>query len=114
MRTITRQALAGRINSDTPPIVIEALPRRYYEDAHLPGAINIPHDEIEQEAATRLPDKQADIVVYCANSPCQNSAKAAHTLDALGYRNVYEYVEGKEDWQAAGLPLVSAQTSDAA
>jgi len=35
---------------------------------------------------------------------CPNSAVASGELRKLGYRNVREYVEGKEDWVAAGLP----------
>jgi rhodanese-related sulfurtransferase len=45
------------------------------------------------------------VVVYCANAPCPNSEIAARRLAALGYVNVREYAEGKEDWVAAGLPI---------
>jgi rhodanese-related sulfurtransferase len=115
-KTISREALASHIKSANPPILIEALPARYYLDAHLPGAINIPHDEIETRAQIVLPNKAAAIVTYCANTSCQNSGMAARTLDRLGYSNVFEYVEGKEDWIAAGLPTVSVneETVDAA
>ena len=43
--------------------------------------------------------------LYCANAPCQNSTIAARALDGLGYTNVAEYVEGKQDWVEAGLRL---------
>lgn len=107
MKTITRSELAARMNADHPPILIEALPGHYFADGHIPGAINIPHDEIDQQAPQRLPDKQAEIVVYCVNTACKNSGIAARTLEQMGYSNIFEYVEGKQDWQAAGLPLVS-------
>lgn len=114
MKTITREELVSRLNSPEPPIVVEALPARYFEEAHIPGALNIPDDEINQQAPARLPDKQATVVVYCASTRCKNSEIAARALDALGYSNVYEYVEGKEDWQAAGLPLESGPGVSAA
>jgi rhodanese-related sulfurtransferase len=77
----------------------------YYRKAHLPGAINIPHDRVDELAPRLLPDKTAAIVVYCANAPCKNSGIAAARLVELGYRDVRDYHEGKQDWIEAGLPV---------
>lgn len=107
-QTISRLELQAKLNAGETITVIEALPPHYYQQGHLPGAINIPHDQIRERAASLLPDQGQAIVVYCANTPCQNSSIAANTLSALGYRNVREYVEGKQDWVEAGLPLESA------
>jgi rhodanese-related sulfurtransferase len=85
--------------------LVEALAPLYYEDAHLPGAINIPHDRVDELAPKLLPDKDARIVVYCANGPCQNSEIAATRLAKLGYTSVVDYHEGKAEWIAAGLPV---------
>jgi rhodanese-related sulfurtransferase len=38
-----------------------------YHQAHLPGAINLPPAQVRELAAQRLPDKHAEIVVYCAS-----------------------------------------------
>ena len=78
---------------------------KYYADKHLPGALNMPHDEIDTLAPTLLKDKDAAIVVYCANRQCQNSHIAAHRLVVMGYRNVAVYAGGKQDWDDAGLPM---------
>ncbi len=104
---ITREELKAKIDWDEDLVVVETLGSRYYEDAHLPGAINIPHTEVEELAPAMLPDKSADIVVYCSNKACQNSPQAARRLTALGYENVYDYEEGKQDWIEAGLPTES-------
>ena len=77
----------------------------YFEDAHLPGAINIPHDRVDELAPRLLPDKTARIVVYCASGPCQNSEIATLRLGKLGYTNVADYHEGKAEWLGAGLPV---------
>ncbi len=103
--TITRDELLARLNGGDPVILVEALPPLYYEDAHLPGAINLPHDQVDALAPTLLPDKTAAIVVYCANLPCQNSIIAARRLVQLGYLNVTDYEAGKQDWIEAGLPV---------
>ena len=75
------------------------------QEDHLPGAITIPHDEIRDRAPDELADREATIVVYCASTTCRNSRIAAQTLTAMGYRNVVEYVGGKQDWTEAGFPL---------
>jgi len=102
--TITRAELRAAIESGDVTVV-EALPAQYYEDSHLPGAINIPHTEVRALAPELLPDKDAPIVTYCANLACPNSELAAIVLAKLGYTNVRQYAEGKQDWQEAGLPL---------
>jgi rhodanese-related sulfurtransferase len=112
--TITREALKAALDKGEKIILVEALPAKYYEDAHLPGAINIPHDQVDGLAARMLPDKTAAIVVYCASGPCKNSGIAAERLAALGYGNVRDYHEGKADWVAAGLPVEKGRASKAA
>lgn len=103
---ITRAELRDLIDSDPSAVtIVEALPPEYFEDAHLPGAINLPHTEVRRRAHELLPEKDAAIVVYCANLPCPNSEVAAKVLTKLGYTNVREYAEGKDDWREAGLPL---------
>lgn len=102
--TITRSELRDIVDAGAVTVV-EALPGEYYEQGHLPGAINIPHTEVRERAPSLLPDKDAPIVVYCADLPCPNSGIAAHVLTKLGYTDVRDYAEGKADWAEAGLPL---------
>jgi rhodanese-related sulfurtransferase/ketosteroid isomerase-like protein len=101
---IGREELKSKLDSGEKVVVIEALPASYYYEKHLPGALNLPHDQVDELAPALLPDKSAEIVTYCANGPCPNSGIAAERLIALGYTNVREYYEGKQDWIEAGLP----------
>ena len=105
--TITRTELQQLIEAEVVTVV-EALPAQYFEQGHLPGAINIPHTEVRELAPALLPDKHAAIVVYCANEPCPNSGIATHVLRKLGYTDVRDYAEGKADWVEAGLALEQA------
>ena len=104
--TITRNELQAAIAAGDV-IVVETLGPQYYEDAHLPGAINIPHTEVSRLAPQLLPDRAASIVTYCSNTACRNSEIAAAQLRSLGYGDVRKYAEGKEDWREAGLALES-------
>ncbi len=104
VKEITREELKAKLDRGEEVVLVETLGPRYYEDAHLPGAINIPYTEVDELAPEMLLDKSAEIVVYCSNRACQNSPQAARRLEALGYENVYDYEEGKQDWVDAGLP----------
>ena len=104
LNKVTRQQIAEKILAGRT-VLVEALPRKYYADSHLPGARHLPHDQVEALASRILPNKDAEIIVYCANVQCQNSHIAAHALTKLGYHHVAVYAEGKQDWIEAGLPV---------
>jgi len=107
VKEITREGLKAKADRGEEFVLIETLGQKYYEDAHLPGAINIPHTKVDALAPEMLPDKSAQIVVYCSNRVCQNSPQAARRLAALGYENVCDYEEGKQAWIQAGLSTKS-------
>jgi rhodanese-related sulfurtransferase len=64
--TISRDELKIKIDRRETFMLVETLPAAAYHHAHLPGAINLPPDQVTQLAPTLLPDNTADIVVYCA------------------------------------------------
>jgi len=67
MQTISRDELKGKIDRKAPFFLVETLPATAYHHAHLPGAINLPPDQVNKLAPRLLPDKNALIVVYCAS-----------------------------------------------
>ena len=105
---ITRDELRAAIASGGVTVV-DALPASYFEQEHLPGAVNLFVDEAADRAAEVLPDKSADIVTYCSNASCPNSEGVARVLDRMGYTRVRRYVDGIQDWVEAGLPTESGR-----
>ena len=67
VRTISRDELHNKIKRGDKFQIVETLPKVAYEHAHLPGAINLPPDQISVLAPKLLPNKEAEIVVYCAS-----------------------------------------------
>ena len=65
---IGREELKAKIDRGDDVVLVETLDSQYYEDAHLPGALNLPPDQIGELAPQILPDKDANIVVYCMSS----------------------------------------------
>ena len=107
--TITREQLNQKLESGRPFQLVEALSAEQYKQGHLPSATNLPPDQVKQLAASLLPDKQQEVVVYCASSTCNASENVARELTEMGYQNVLRYVGGKQDWMEAGLPLESKE-----
>ena len=105
LKQVDREDLRRKLAGSIRPVLVEALPEKYWRDWHLPGARHLPHDEVDRLASRVLPDKDAEIVVYCASRSCQNSHVAAHRLAQLGYENVAIYPGGKQDWMEAGFRL---------
>lgn len=113
LKTIDRDDLNRRIQSTPAPVLLEALPERYYTQKHLPGARLFPHDQVEQLAGSVVPDKATAIVVYCASRTCQNSHIAAYHLMRLGYTDVTVYEGGKQDWEAGGFAFETSVPAEA-
>jgi rhodanese-related sulfurtransferase len=111
IQNISLDDLRQRLAAGQPTTLVEALPQRYYDDGHMPGAIQIDHDRVHDQAPVRLPEREAFIVVYCASSSCRNSNQAAAALVALGYRAIHLFAGGKEAWLAAGLELEQARAA---
>ncbi len=64
---ISRDELKEKIDRRDNFILVETLPAQTYFHAHLPGAINLPPDRVKELATQVLPDKDAEIIVYCAS-----------------------------------------------
>jgi rhodanese-related sulfurtransferase len=104
MRTIDVHELQDVIG-DGSAVLVEALPLSYFQAEHLPGARNLPLDDLERDTGTVVPDRSTPVVTYCSGPTCQNSRIAAERLEALGYQDVRVFEGGKEEWLAAGLPF---------
>ncbi len=102
--TVTREELKAKMDRGEDLVIVEALGPEHYKSSHLPGAVNLPYEFVD-EAQKVLPDKDAEIVVYCMNAGCSASAEEARELVEMGYSRVLHYAAGKQDWIRAGLPV---------
>jgi phage shock protein E len=68
-----------------------------FEEAHVPGAINIPYDELDRRHGEIGPPTTA-VMVYCRKG--NRAAIAAETLRALGFSKIYN-LQRYSAWRAA-------------
>jgi sulfur-carrier protein adenylyltransferase/sulfurtransferase len=71
-----------------------------YEQGALAGAIHIPRGHLEAQIENKIPDHDAQVLVYCAGGV--RSAFAAKTLGELGYTNVLSVAGGFGKWKNEG------------
>lgn len=105
---MSAEEVKRRLDAAEAVVLVEALPAKYFQERHLPGAINLPHDAGDETIRNTVPDLAAEIIVYCASGPCSNSGTLARRLAALGYENVSDFHEGKEGWERAGYAFEPA------
>ncbi|HMR76727.1 MAG TPA: molybdopterin-synthase adenylyltransferase MoeB, partial [Polyangiaceae bacterium] len=74
-----------------------------FRQGFIPGAIHIPRGFLEMQAEQKLPDKDQEIVLYCAGGT--RSAFAAKTLLELGYQNVLSVNPGFVRWKDMAYPI---------
>lgn len=65
--TITRDELHEKITRGDQFALFEVLGPMYWRKHHLPGAVNLPPDQVTTLVPQRVPDKDAEIVLYCWN-----------------------------------------------
>ena len=99
---IDAPATRALLDSSDPPVLLDVRERDEWEEGHLPGALHIPRGSLESRVESRLPDREHDIVVYCAVGA--RSAFAAKTLEELGYERVRSLAGGFTDWKRNGFP----------
>lgn len=90
-------------NSDKFKLV-EVLSEENYKEGHIPGAVNLPMDQLEKSAKKYL-KKTDTIVVYCASYHCHASTNATRMLLDMGYKKVFDFKGSKKLWVDSGLEL---------
>ena len=92
---ITQEEAKKIMDSGEEHIILDTREQDEFDEGHIKGAILIPYTEIENKAIELLPDKDAQILVYCRSG--RRSKIASESLAKLGYTNVKEF-GGIIDW----------------
>ena len=84
-------------------VVVDTRSAAHYAQGHVPGAISLPHREMNAEACAAL-DRSKVYVTYCDGIGCNGSTKGAYKLAALGFQ-VKEMLGGLDFWKRDGHPI---------
>ena len=101
LEPVSREELRRRIRKDTVTI-IDVRPAEEFAAGHLPGAINVPTEEL-QRRLSKLP-RNKEIIAYCRGPYCLMSYEAVETLRKCGFKAI-RLQDGYPEWKAAGFPV---------
>ena len=102
-KEVSLDELKRRLDAKEPYTLLDVREKEEYRAGYIPGAISLPRGFLEIQVESRLPDKKAKIVAYCAGGT--RSALAAKTLAELGYENVETANPGFVRWKDLGYPM---------
>jgi len=102
---IEPQALAVRLKSADPQLlVLDVRSAAEFDEGHLPGAINVPHDVLGERIAELGPAGERDVVVYCRSG--RRSAIALETLKEAGSSRLFHLEGDYLRWSEEGRSIV--------
>lgn len=104
MEPISHEDLLDRTR-DGLVTVLDVRPKDEFALGHLPGAVNIPLDELENRLS-EIDDTQ-EVIAYCRGPYCVMSFEAVSALREKGF-SARRMEDGIPEWRAAGLPLESS------
>ncbi|WP_128545842.1 rhodanese-like domain-containing protein [Larkinella soli] len=88
-------------------VVVDARSAESYRQEHIPGAVSLPHRQMNAETTEELP-RDKIIVVYCDGIGCNASTKGAAKLVSLGFR-CKELLGGIDWWKRDGFPTSTGE-----
>jgi rhodanese-related sulfurtransferase len=103
VRECTVADVKARLDRGDPFHFIDVREDREYDADHAAGARHIGRGILERDIEGLIPEKDAEIVLYCGGG--YRSALAAESLQKMGYRRVISMEGGIKAWRDAGLPL---------
>jgi rhodanese-related sulfurtransferase/DNA-binding MarR family transcriptional regulator len=107
LEPVAQDELSRRLR-DGQVLVLDVRPENEYAAGHIPGAVNVPHDQLAARLA-ELPDN-AEIVAYCRGRYCVFAPDAVRLLRARGFF-ARPLEGGLPDWRLAGLPVTAAASA---
>ena len=93
--SITMEEAKNVFETQGDYIILDVRREDEFAEGHIPGAINVPNEDIQDTEPSELPDKNQTIYVYCRSG--NRSKQAASKLVAMGYTNIIEF-GGIMDW----------------
>ncbi len=99
--------LVARLGNRTAPFILDVRAATEYAAGHIPGAINISHDELAERISELPEDKNSEIAVYCQSG--RRAGLAESVLREDGFTRVRDLAGHWKAWSGAGRPTEASQ-----
>ncbi len=97
-----------RLSEPDAPLFLDIREVDEWQEGHIAGAVHIPRGNLESRVEGLVPDKDREILIYCAAG--SRSAFAAKALGELGYTDVASVAGGFSDWKRNGYDFTTPKT----
>lgn len=105
--TIDAEHLIELVSSRPNVVIIDSRIREDRAEGYIEGSINLLDRETDCDSlASLVTDKQTPVIFYCNGVKCDRSDTAARIAVNCGYREVYWFRGGMEEWRAKNYPLI--------
>ena len=96
--------------------IVDAREATDYKEGHIPGAINLPYDEVvtDPERLEKFDPQGKPIIIYCGGGTCELSMNLGFALVNAGKKKVLVYMGGWPEWSTSGYPIAKGATPDGA
>lgn len=103
VRETSAAEVKQRLEKGEPFFLVDVREESEWKEGRLTSSIHLGKGIIERDIEARIPDTDADIVLYCGGG--YRSALAADNLQKMGYTRVRSMQGGYREWTTAGYPL---------
>ncbi len=103
IRECTIHDVKAKLGSGASVCLIDVREDHEFAKDHVKGSRHLGRGILERDIETEIPDKQAEIVLYCGGG--YRSALAADSLRQMGYTNVISMDGGIRAWREAEYPI---------
>ena len=101
------QTTKNKLDAGEKIILVDVREESEWARGHIPNAVHLGKGIIERDIEKAIPDKSANIVLYCGGG--FRSALAADNLQKMGYTNVISMDGGWRGWTESGYPVTKDQ-----
>lgn len=103
IRTVTLDEVKRRLEAKEDYVLVDVREKDEVRQGYIPGAVFLPRGHLEMQAESKLPDRKAKLIVYCAGGI--RSAFATASLQQMGYENVESANPGFIRWKDMAYPV---------
>ena len=105
VRDVTVDETRKRLSDATGVHLVDVREDSEWSAGRIPGATHIGKGVIERDIEAKIPDRNAEIILYCGGG--FRSVLAADAIQKMGYTNVASMAGGWRDWTASGAPTAT-------
>jgi rhodanese-related sulfurtransferase len=105
--TVNAEQVVDLVTKKSNLVILDNRKPEDFAAGHIEGAVRLIDTDVNAESlAKAVKTKDTPVLFYCNGLKCGRAAKAAAVAVQQGYKEVYYYALGLDEWNKKGLPLI--------